>query len=306
MIRRILQIVAPAVVVALPVFAGCSAQVEPTYRGEPLAVIQGTIVTEGREAPSDIDVAVLWFGSMKGPGWEPKLVGTKIPVQGSFPARFTLSLIEPPPDDAKLIIPLGPQEGQWYWQGMVVALRSGADGRNLRPSDILGIDTQHLLFYYDGTAALYPGDLTARNPGGLEPEGYRLVGGDLATREAVSASMKCIHGTVCVHRTEEGASEWLQLQLDANYERCKAYIPEAESCDLVSGPDATPDSIESDPCFERWQEALAKSRVEAGLQPGARCSDLLGIEPAREVSFEDPLTIRLGTNMWDLGTSTID
>ena len=48
----------------------CSAQVEPDYRGEPLATVRGALVTGEQAAPSEVDAALVWVtGNETDDGW---------------------------------------------------------------------------------------------------------------------------------------------------------------------------------------------------------------------------------------------
>ncbi len=88
----------PARGVALTLTAvacGCGAVVDGSYRGEPLATLSGNIVVEAGAAtpPGDLRVALFWSGPEA--SIEQDVVTTL-----DFPARYTLTLYSPPPDNA--------------------------------------------------------------------------------------------------------------------------------------------------------------------------------------------------------------
>jgi hypothetical protein len=84
----------------------CSAQHDASYRGEPLARLQGTAETAGIAPPVPLDVALVWqqFGeAYNGPdgGWIEnisKATSNAITVAGQFPSSFTLDVMTPPSD----------------------------------------------------------------------------------------------------------------------------------------------------------------------------------------------------------------
>ncbi len=67
------------------------------YRGEVLATLDGTVLmdAEGYEWPTETLRVALFWATDDGIGTEQSVV-----VETSFPARYTLSLYQPPPEDA--------------------------------------------------------------------------------------------------------------------------------------------------------------------------------------------------------------
>jgi hypothetical protein len=79
----------------------CGAQVPPDYRGEPLATLHGNIVSQLKGGVPDSDVALLWPDWSKGDASGTyHTTAVRVPVQTELPARFTLTLFEPPPESA--------------------------------------------------------------------------------------------------------------------------------------------------------------------------------------------------------------
>ncbi len=78
--------------------AGCDAQAESTYPGEPLATIHGTVTNS---VPGVPDVTMAVVGDNPFDGTDPiKYAGSfnKIAVTGSFPAHFQIAFYQPPGD----------------------------------------------------------------------------------------------------------------------------------------------------------------------------------------------------------------
>jgi len=76
----------------LPLVAGvaCGSKAGEDYKGTPLFQISGSVRIENDEAPDDL-VPALAFNTEDG------LVLQDVEVRGEFPAKFTLSVYEPPP-----------------------------------------------------------------------------------------------------------------------------------------------------------------------------------------------------------------
>ena len=67
--------------VAAPSLAACDAQTDPSYGGEPLATIRGT-VTSSLSDPPQVSASILWDV------WVTQgdtVTGVEVPVNGSFP-----------------------------------------------------------------------------------------------------------------------------------------------------------------------------------------------------------------------------
>jgi hypothetical protein len=88
----------------------CEGQATPNYQGVPLAQIQGTISTgPSSVTPSDLVAGVSWVKPIEDAGSATALacggqiiINTgpapiEVPVNGSFPAQFTLNIFTPPP-----------------------------------------------------------------------------------------------------------------------------------------------------------------------------------------------------------------
>jgi len=77
--------------------AGCDAQAESTYPGEPLATIHGTVTSTLPGLTPDVTMAIV--GDNPFDGTDPvKYAGSfsKVAVTGSFPAHFQIAFYQPP------------------------------------------------------------------------------------------------------------------------------------------------------------------------------------------------------------------
>lgn len=122
--------------------AACDSQVDSTHQGQALAKIGGA-VRNARTLPltSSSEVVVVWQNS----SGTPDLVGTEsVEVEGSFPAKFTLSIYEPPA--ATL---LNNWNGVRVGVAYIVAGVTGTDysDDNAAEAGLLGMETDHLLVY---------------------------------------------------------------------------------------------------------------------------------------------------------------
>jgi hypothetical protein len=137
--RRLTTILSAAFVAALAAAAACDSQRSTAYRGEPLAVLQGTVETTGTAQPPPLDVALDWMGfaglSPTGMGAINVPAETRVPVSGQFPT-FTLDLMTPPPDE--VLAPChspkifndndaGAQAGERFAFAHIEAIAQGAD-----------------------------------------------------------------------------------------------------------------------------------------------------------------------------------
>lgn len=190
---------------------GCASQTEPSYPGEPLATVKGTVVTTAAAPATSVDAAILWLTMDPAKGWVPKLVGERVSVSATFPADFTLSAFSPPSAEA-----VGMRTGRFpespdprptgVWTGFLVALSSGANTDGVAPSDVLGVDLHHTVLYFDHDGK--PGidehgvedDVTATaNAARVPPtKGYHLVLKDSGTPAAREAYDRCTWNGLCV------------------------------------------------------------------------------------------------------------
>jgi hypothetical protein len=81
--------------------AACGDQADPTYEGQALAVMQGTIDRDPALVVSDAEVSLAWKeGPNDSTNTHTRFVAEQVRVRGDFPANFTLTLRQPPPKSA--------------------------------------------------------------------------------------------------------------------------------------------------------------------------------------------------------------
>lgn len=78
----------------LAALAGCDAQTDTGYQGEPLVTLRGRVESTGELPP--LEAAMLWQRGPP-PGTDDQELATRAPVTSGFPARFILRLYKPPP-----------------------------------------------------------------------------------------------------------------------------------------------------------------------------------------------------------------
>lgn len=155
--------------------AGCDPQADDEYKGEALASLQGTIaVADEQPSPGDVSTAVLWHDFAES---DSAIVTEPVPVEGSFPAEFSLNLYEPPPDTVFIEVE-GPDDGptgKFIAVGYVAVLPNNATSGPGQFQDVwesaLGTENDHLLVYAEEEVSQEL--LRDVFPGGMQP-GYQL------------------------------------------------------------------------------------------------------------------------------------
>ena len=226
-------------VLSIGLVAACSPQAGTDYSGEPLLTLTGSVVAGGDPAAAfpPAQAGVLWYGVRA-------MVGASVPVVGSFPANFSLSLHWPPPEtgagDAlppmtaqhNVTLDRGPLQLGW-----IVALSPDADASNVRPEDVLGYALDTMVAYLDRDPDLDTplGQETARFAQRWQipaRRGYHLVKLERANRAAYDA---CMWNGLCVdHTTSEAAGfrSFTLAALQADYQACRAALPAAPHCTI--------------------------------------------------------------------------
>src|SRR5262245_49098675 len=92
--------------------------------GEPIGTLYGNITSNFSTSPPPAEVILLWINWRSDPG---TVTGTRVPVEGTFPAGFTMTLHLPPPEQALNQLPptRGAEEPKvgFAW---IVVMRVGA------------------------------------------------------------------------------------------------------------------------------------------------------------------------------------
>ncbi|XYH95908.1 hypothetical protein ACMHYB_50305 [Sorangium sp. So ce1128] len=172
-IRSILSLVLPALLVACG-----DSQVGSDYPGEALLTVEGTIVNELDAAPTGPVDAVLVWNSVTS-DTENENFPVRTTVTGSFPAAFTLSIHEPPPEIS--LNDLG-EAGLVDTRVGIATIEAALSEDSAGEGSGLGVDEHHVIVYvesemdedgfwsnfFDGPLA--PGfhvmDVSPRKPGG--------------------------------------------------------------------------------------------------------------------------------------------
>jgi hypothetical protein len=294
-----------------PGIGGCSAQVEPSYPGEPLATVKGTVTTTATPPAKAIDAAILWLTRDPAKGWVPKLVGERVPVSATFPAAFTLSAFSPPPAAAvgmRSPAPQGPPVGPetpsdprptGVWTGFLVALASDANIANVLPSDVLGVDTHHMVVYFDHDGR--PGldqnreeDDVFLSAGPMRvpaTKGYHLVLSEPGAPAAREAYDRCTWNELCVRGVSTDPVQ--QDYYDWRLARCTALF--TETCTYTDQPTTAEEEAENARCLDLQREAGHMNSPEKNQNsclPFPR-----KIQPNPD-GFDSPSTIELGTAFW--------
>src|SRR5215211_4703226 len=80
----------------LALLTACDAQVDADHRGSALAALSGTIRNTRTLPVGEAEVIALWYASTP---VDDRTGSDAVEVAGSFPARFFLSVYEPPAAD---------------------------------------------------------------------------------------------------------------------------------------------------------------------------------------------------------------
>jgi hypothetical protein len=287
----------------------CRAQVTPEYAGEPIVTIRGSVVTGPTPAPASVTAAIVWFTSATvGTSGVPRFVGSRVTVNGAFPAQFTLTIYDPPPAEGEILVPASPvpgapppppnvlpaMVGSGAWQGVLAALADGASLTDLHPSDVLGVDPDHILFYFDHDEFVPEGGFPAEEGPAkwakdylLPPtKGYHLAIYDHGSPAETASYVRCLYNGVCVQETGD-SNEWFQAQSDWQYARCIGADPSAQTCVFDAAMPYSPQSVA---CNQLSGQAVS---METGCFP----PDALAVMPNAR-GFDDPATIVLGEGIW--------
>ncbi len=309
-------------------FGGCSAQADRHYPGEPLAQIRGSVVTESATGPSAVQASILWIHqSSSDPYAQPDLIGTKVPVTGTFPASFTLSLYDPPPAAAEwhegaevlnglvnsptMLTPVWIDGGPpgtpvGVWAGYIAAISADNSSTEVHPSDVLGIDTEHIVVYFDHDPKDGGGDPVgwiADNFAVPFSKGYHLAKVDTEQQAITERVTACMEGSVCQHYIETaGTDEWTQANDDWHFARCKRLHPSNPTCTIAPDANGAYTSAADAACMNAFMvDVPACVGLDAGGPPSGP-----QYQPGMFVGFSgnpndltDPATITLGTTVWD-------
>jgi len=175
-----LRSVLATVTVSCLSLAACASQVDGDHQGTPLATLAGSVTNTRAQTPSSADVVVLWVTD----GMGDFVTAETVPVQGSFPAAFSLALYEPPAD---IVLNAHPSGGPKVGLAMLSAAEPGQTPSDATPP--LGLDPDHLLVYL-------PEDVTAGTFAsyflhGPAPAGFHIYGFNRLTDAERQQQLDC-------------------------------------------------------------------------------------------------------------------
>jgi hypothetical protein len=152
--------------------AGCDAQADRDYPGEPLVTLRGQIAGTAPLPP--LEAAMLWQRGPP-PTTDDQELATRAPVESGFPATFTIRLYQPPPAAARRTLAEGEVS---FARGNAAALPFGIAGPQVaslpaaaNPS--YGVDVDHWVVHLD--ADVPRNSLTEWWLGAALPAGYHLM-----------------------------------------------------------------------------------------------------------------------------------
>lgn len=231
---------------------GCQPLADPSYRGEVLGLVAGTISSE-ITPPPPAEVLLLWINWKSDPG---TVLGTRAAVQGSFPSRFQVELYDPPSDAALNLLPpanAGQAEPQlgiaWLVvlaQGATPALNrelSHADVKGLSQGAVLGWAEDNVMAWLSADAA--PGTFAAEILGGPAARGFHLMRVSGKTGAEVEALRSCrARGEVCppllTGLTTASPGEDVRIRLTRQLEALRVPVfalpPKVEEAFGIAGP----------------------------------------------------------------------
>jgi len=287
----------------------CSAQAEPDYRGEPLAVVRGAIVTGEHAAPSDVEAAVVWISEPEQDGWPV----ARVHVSGEFPAQFTVEVFDPPPEPAELSETLGTGDVRNPIAiGMLAAIAPNS-GARVSYDEILGVWLDGGVQYFwrdaNGQANDWVRDEAERRK--LPPtKGYHLFR-QTSDEHTEAESFRCQNWDLCQHDVltfapgesspdtsgSTRAAADRQALYDADYDKCLKYLDHPATCTNYSPEPRTPEEqAETGRCSD-----LRVQTQERALAATDNRWDCPEPWPSTEnpEGFDYPVSIRLGSTWVD-------
>ncbi len=152
--------------------AGCDAQVQSDYPGEPLATFRGRVTGAATLPP--LEAAMLWQRGPP-PSVDDQELATRAPVESGFPNSFVIRLYQPPPAAARRSLLPGEVS---FARGNAAAVPYGvaADMVAALPAaheNAYGLDVAHWVIHLQQDVP--PSSVTAWWLGAPLPAGYHLV-----------------------------------------------------------------------------------------------------------------------------------
>lgn len=264
--------------------AGCEAQADPDYQGEPLFTAKGTLVASATPPEGDVDVAILWFPQYSnedarlGLEKSDRFTLARVKVGSVFPSDFELEVFDLPPEPDKL------------GQGLIVAVPSDSP-TTTTDADILGGVLGFAVLYFpdDGGPDPHSEVNVTANIYHVEPvKGFHFVGFKVESRDDEAAFFRCQYGNVCEH-INTGLDDLDQKFYDDDYARCLRYTPNATTCNRYFSPTSAAEEAEDSQCFEL---SFAANTSPGGCVPSWSTESLDG--------KNEQLTLTMGVGITEL------
>jgi hypothetical protein len=273
-------------------------------------------VSKALITPPELSAAIVWvgFGEDAG-GYSPRLVGDRIDVRGDFPATFELSMYAAPPPKAMQLFLAGeiipePVSSGIAW-GFIAAIDASADDTDIQREDIIGIDTSHVILFFDHDIATPPKDSEAwamltpvemfharfdQQVAALQTStepGYHLAQVNPEWLAAWTERLDCMWQDLCVQWIAEVPGD--QARVDWDFERCTQRFPENPTCSAQAWPGEDGDEpASSRECRE----------MHEGFVSLADCYSLIPEVPhyvPNPDGLAAPIEIELGMGLFDVG-----
>ena len=152
----------------LALASACDSQNPGEYRGETLAAVSGDVQNDSGTPMPNAQATLIWVNFARDGDL---VVGEQVPVTGTFPAHFTLSLYQPPAEEVMMAEP-----GEMNSRIAVAFIAAVPPEFDLGSGSLqgpLGLSERHALLYAEGDVDA--GSLTGQWLGGEIPAGYHIL-----------------------------------------------------------------------------------------------------------------------------------
>jgi hypothetical protein len=170
----------------LALHAGCGEQADPSYQGEPLAVLKGTLTSDQTSLPA-ADLVLGWPDYTKTVAdATPFATFVRVEVAATLPARFSAEIFQPPPETAYFVPPTDGDRlvGPRFATAIIMLAKRGAtvvdtsvNLVNRADGPVLATFPEYMLTYYesDGDLGIQPADGSPVVKVGHVTKGFELV-----------------------------------------------------------------------------------------------------------------------------------
>ena len=283
------------------VAAGCTeGALDPSYRGEPLATLQGRIVVpSGADAPKNVRLAMVWYAARLELRQPNSIVTEDVAYEGSFPASFSFHFYLPPP--AQALVRNADGSGHEAF-GILVAYVDGNDNQRL-DSITRGVEPVDTLLgatasFFDTSATSAWVQYTDVEPPRTWPagsrKGFNLISQGLdAKSRLVSTRLSFESASIPLLLSGEKELNALLCQVDALHVDAEEISPNPlAACGLTPTPNVLRVGISlsrklTDTASSTMMEDLAKISVSDGLRWITNATVLVNETPATHLGSGD-------------------